>query len=103
VVLTIWLTPHAMIYDWALLLIPAVLLWEHQPEARHQWTVVFAAIWLATFVSAPLTVLQLQLAQRAAQVTVPILVAATVCAVAQLRGQRMLSAVATPPDRRWWG
>jgi hypothetical protein len=34
VVLTVYLTPHAMIYDWSILLLPALLLWEHAPAAR---------------------------------------------------------------------
>ena len=31
--LTLWITPHAMIYDWTILLIPAVIFWEKAPPA----------------------------------------------------------------------
>lgn len=73
VVLTLWITPHAMIYDWAVLLIPAILLWEEAPQWRGRWRALYALIWLATFLGGPLTYGQWQLLHRAVQVTVPVL------------------------------
>lgn len=71
--LTLWISPHAMIYDWAILLIPAVLLWEKRPDCRGRWKVLFAAIWIATFLGGPLTYGQLRILPFAVQITVPAL------------------------------
>ena len=71
--LTIWITPHAMIYDWSILLIPAVLFWQARPELKNLWKPMFALIWIATFLSGPLTFLQLKILPFAIQVSIPIL------------------------------
>lgn len=47
VLLTLWASPHTMLYEWALAVIPAVLLWEARPQHRDAWTVCFAVVWLA--------------------------------------------------------
>lgn len=72
VALTIFVTPHAMIYDWALLLIPAILLWQEKPELKPYWVVTYAIMWLATLLSGPLTYLQLQFLPVALQISVPV-------------------------------
>lgn len=69
---TILITPHAMIYDWILLLIPAVVLWYSYPNLRDQWKPLFAAIWVSTFVSDSFTIMQLKLLPLALQIDVPI-------------------------------
>lgn len=69
--LTILITPHAMIYDWTLLIIPAILLWEHRPQNHDQLKVLYALVWIATFVSTQLTHGQLSLFSRALQLSVP--------------------------------
>jgi hypothetical protein len=71
--LTLWITPHAMIYDWSILLIPAVLLWEKRPPFRKLWKVLFALVWAATFLSGPLTLAQLKILPFAVQVSIPVL------------------------------
>jgi alpha-1,2-mannosyltransferase len=71
VCLTLWVNPHAMIYDWAVLLIPAVLLWQQMPNLRGAWKVLFASIWLVTFLSSILTLAQLKFLPFAVQVSVP--------------------------------
>lgn len=73
VVLTFWLTPHAMTYDLALLLIPAILFWEHMPEAREELRPLYALFWLATFLTVPLTLGQLQVMNFAVQISIPML------------------------------
>ncbi len=73
IALTLWLTPHAMIYDWSLLLIPAVLLWQQLPGLRERWQLLFAAVWLATLVGSSLTAMQLRALPVAVQVSVPVL------------------------------
>ena len=71
--LTLWITPHAMIYDWTILLIPAILFWEKRPDFRKLWKVLFALIWAATFLSGPLTLAQLKILPFAVQVSIPVL------------------------------
>jgi alpha-1,2-mannosyltransferase len=73
IALTIFITPHAMIYDWTLLLIPAILLWQAIPQLKNYWKAVFSVIWLTTLLSGPLTYFQLMLLPRAIQISVPIL------------------------------
>ncbi len=72
ITLTILITPHAMIYDWALLLIPAILLWQEKPSLHKYWKVIFAILWLVTLLSGPLTYLQYQFLPVALQISVPI-------------------------------
>lgn len=71
--LTIWISPHAMIYDWAIFLLPAVLLWQNRPA---DWRGVFALMWVATFLSGPLTLAQMKLIPFSIQISVPILATA---------------------------
>jgi alpha-1,2-mannosyltransferase len=71
--LTIWITPHAMIYDWSILLIPAILFWQARPGLNNLWKPMFALIWMVTFVSGPLTYAQLQILPIAIQISIPVL------------------------------
>ncbi len=71
--LTLWVTPYANIYDWTILLIPAVLFWEKRPACRGLWKVLFALMWVATFLSGPLTRAQLKILPFAVQVSIPVL------------------------------
>ena len=71
-VLTLWVAPHGMIYDWTLLLLPAVLLWQHQPRLRPRLKVAFAAIWAVSLISGPLTFWQMQTLPLAVQISVPV-------------------------------
>jgi len=73
--LTLWLTPHAMIYDWAILLIPAVLLWQNSSV---DWKVIYALVWVAAFISGPFTLGQLKLLPFAVQISVPVLAVSAV-------------------------
>jgi alpha-1,2-mannosyltransferase len=70
--LTIWLNPHVMIYDWAILLIPAALLWQEMPQLKEGWKALFATIWLVTFASSMLTAAQLRWLPFAVQFSVPV-------------------------------
>jgi hypothetical protein len=65
-----WVTPHAMIYDWSLLLIPAVLLWQVRPAWRSMLRRLFVWGWLAYLVSGPLTAGQLAVFPVAIQISV---------------------------------
>ena len=70
---TLWGSPHTMTYEWALLVLPAVVLWDARPERRSLSLALFAAAWAVLFISTPLTKGQLQVAGVAIQVSVPVL------------------------------
>lgn len=70
---TLWGSPHTMTYEWALAVLPAVILWDVRPDLCSRWTPLFAVAWAVLFVSTPLTKGQLQLAGVAVQVSVPVL------------------------------
>jgi hypothetical protein len=52
--LTLWASPHTMIYEWTLAVIPALLLWDRVPQKRTEWLVIFALAWVAFFISTPI-------------------------------------------------
>ncbi len=72
--LLIWITPHANIYEMSLLLIPALLLWEHRPELRLGWRRLFVLLWLAFLFGGPLVYAQLEVLHLpfAVQIGVPL-------------------------------
>jgi hypothetical protein len=86
VFVTLWASPHTMTYEWALAVIPAVLLWDNRPEQRPTWLVLFAISWVGLFLSAPLSKAQLQALGVAVQVSVPVM------AFVGLRASRALRA-----------
>jgi alpha-1,2-mannosyltransferase len=73
VFVTLWASPHTMVYDWSLVLIPAVLLWERRPQQRDQWLPLFAAGWAVLFVSTPLAQWMFEKTGAALQLSVPVL------------------------------
>ena len=84
--LTIWITPHAMIYDWSILLLPAILFWQARPESRMIWRPLYVLIWIAAFISGPLTSLQLKILPVAIQISIPILFWAYLTIYKQISG-----------------
>mgnify|MGYP000854126847 CR=1 FL=1 len=72
--LLIWTSPHANIYEMSLLLIPALLLWEHRPDLRLGWRRIFVLLWLVFLFSGPLTYMQLEALRLpfAVQISVPV-------------------------------
>jgi len=93
VLATLWGSPHTMTYEWALLIIPAVVLWDTQVELRGEWLALFAVAWVALFVSTPLTKAQLGLFGHAIQTSVPVL------AWVALRADRLLERRGPSPFR----
>jgi alpha-1,2-mannosyltransferase len=85
---TLWGSPHTMTYEWALAVIPGVILWDARPDLRPTWVPLFALAWVALFVSTPLTKGQLRLAGVAVQVSVPVLGFVAVRAEQALRQTR---------------
>lgn len=51
VLLMLWATPHAMIYEWSVAVVPAVLWWAHFPRLRPALLVLYTIMWVALFVS----------------------------------------------------
>jgi hypothetical protein len=70
---TIWITPHAMIYDWSILIIPAIIFWQAFHQIKPLLKTMIALVWIATFISTPLTLAQLNILPFAIQVSIPIL------------------------------
>jgi hypothetical protein len=74
VYLSLWASPHALVYEWALAVAAAVVLWERFPESRDAWLCIFALAWLALAVSVPLAHAQIRAGWPVAvQVGVPVL------------------------------
>lgn len=54
VFLSLWASPHALVYEWALLVAVAVVLWERFPDSRDTWVSLFALAWVALAITTPL-------------------------------------------------
>jgi hypothetical protein len=63
VLLMLWVSPHTMVYEWAIAVVPAVLWWSHLPRLRSAWLVLFAVAWGALFVSTDFCRIQLRIEQ----------------------------------------
>lgn len=59
VFLSLWASPHALIYEWALLVAAAVVLWERFPDRRDAWVALFAVAWLVLGTSTTVAKVQL--------------------------------------------
>jgi hypothetical protein len=73
VFLSLWASPHVLVYEWALLVLPAVVLWSRFPDRRDTWLGLFALAWAVLAVSTPLAKVQLERLSTAVQVSVPVL------------------------------
>jgi hypothetical protein len=74
VFLSLWASPHALVYEWALLVAAAVVLWKEFPDSRDAWLCLFALAWVGLAVAVPLA--KSQIAAKwpvAVQVAVPVL------------------------------
>lgn len=87
--LSLWASPHALIYEWALLVPAAIVLWERYPLQRDAWLCLFALTWIGLTISTPLSYLQTATLHlpRVLQVSVPVLGVA-----GWLAGKRLLRA-----------
>lgn len=83
-------SPHTMTYEWALVVVPAVLVWLRRPDLRESLLPLYALAWIALFVSTPLTKAQLKLMDIAIQISVPVLVVVVVL-IHELLNRRSLS------------
>ena len=58
VFLSLWASPHTLIYEWALLIAAGVVLWERFPLHRDVWLCLFAVLWVVLAASTPLSLVQ---------------------------------------------
>ncbi len=89
VFVTLWGSPHALIYEWAVLGVTAVLWWKPMagdPAARF---VLYGTAWLAMFVSTHFAELQVNTTGQAVQVSIPIMAAVGVFALRFLPRDRV--------------
>lgn len=71
--LTLWITPYVMVYDWSILVIAAILLWQARPQQHPAWEVLYAIMWVVMFISSALTAIQWRFLGIALQISVPML------------------------------
>src|SRR5262245_30895851 len=60
VFLSLWASPHALIYEWTLAFAAAVVLWERFPASRDVWLSLFALSWLVLTISTTLAFVQIR-------------------------------------------
>jgi alpha-1,2-mannosyltransferase len=90
VFLSLWVSPHTLIYEWALLVAAAVVLWERLPARRDAWLWLFALAWAVIAVSTTLTLVQKRFLELPVlvQVSIPVLGVVGGGAMARLGGMR---------------
>lgn len=60
VYLSLWASPHALVYEWALVVAAAVVLWEKFQASRNAWLCIFAIAWIALAISVTLSSMQIR-------------------------------------------
>jgi alpha-1,2-mannosyltransferase len=50
VLLTLWASPHALIYEWAIAFVAGYLWWERAPN-RREWVIPLSVLWVALLIS----------------------------------------------------
>jgi hypothetical protein len=58
VFLSLWASPHCLIYEWSLLIAAGIVLWERFPASRDVWLCLNAIVWVALAASTPLSLVQ---------------------------------------------
>ncbi|MCS6864615.1 MAG: glycosyltransferase family 87 protein [Gemmataceae bacterium] len=58
--LSLWASPHSLIYEWALLVAAAIVVWDEFPSQRDAWLVLFALAWIGLGISTTLAAVQLR-------------------------------------------
>ena len=70
ILITLWTTPHAILYDLSLLLIPAILLWQVRSTWHNTLLELYIVGWIAYMFSTPLTAGQIAILPIAIQISV---------------------------------
>ncbi len=94
VVLLVWCVPYLMIYDWSLLLIPALLFWKYFEGLRKTWKAVFAILWGVGLLSSILTYLQAEFMPFSFQLAIPVLAWMLILTYKQLMSQPLRGSAA---------
>jgi hypothetical protein len=71
IVWMIWSLPYISLYDWTVLIIPAILLWDRLPGYSFHLRPIYAFIWLITLISNSLAFIQYKYLGFAFQLSVP--------------------------------
>lgn len=89
VFLSLWVSPHTLIYEWALLFAAAVVLWERLPARRDTWLTLFAVAWAVLTVSTTLALVQIRHLgwPIAVQLSIPVLAFVGVRVIRALGGR----------------
>ena len=87
VVLSLWMSPRAVVYDWTLLLIPAVILATRRRDLKDTWLMLGGLVALVATISIQLTEAQLNSLGWAVQIAVPALALVAVGAARALRAR----------------
>lgn len=91
VFLSLWASPHALIYEWALLIAAAVVLWSRVPHRRDVWLCLYALTMAVLAISTPLSLVQEKYIGMPLefQISVPVLGLVGGLAARELAGARM--------------
>jgi alpha-1,2-mannosyltransferase len=75
VFLSLWASPHALIYEWTLLISACVVLWEEYADHRDAWLCLFVLTWIGLTISTPFASVQVRELhlECVLQVSVPIM------------------------------
>jgi hypothetical protein len=75
VFLSLYASPHALIYEWTLAFAAGVVLWERIPERRDAWLCLFALAWVVLAASTPIAQVQERVLglPRVLQISVPVM------------------------------
>jgi alpha-1,2-mannosyltransferase len=75
VCLSLWASPHALIYEWALLIAVGVVLWKRYSSHRDAWLCLFLLAWIGLTTSTPLALVQIRFLHwpSVVQISIPIL------------------------------
>ena len=60
ILLTLWASPHALIYEWAIAFVAGFLWWERAPN-RREWVIPLSIVWIALLISTDFCRLQVWL------------------------------------------
>lgn len=73
--LSLYASPHALIYEWALVFAAGVVLWERFHEHRDTWLSLFAIAWIVLAASTPISLVQEKFMSLPAvvQISVPVM------------------------------
>lgn len=91
IILLVWCVPYIMLYDWTLLLIPAILFWNYLPRFQTTWKALFAIMWIAGLLSSNLSYLQAKIMPIVIQIGIPVFAGVSIVIYRMLMRGKTLS------------